>query len=92
MEVAYEWLPEFCTHCQTIGHDVSACRWLYPRAENNAHKEIIVQGKKPVPTNKRNWLSIKDNMSGIGSSLAFAEPQKVVETVVPVMEAIDHDR
>lgn len=26
VEVAYGWLPEFCTHCQTIGHDFSSCR------------------------------------------------------------------
>lgn len=28
LEVAYEWLPDYCTHCQNVGHDVSACRRL----------------------------------------------------------------
>jgi hypothetical protein len=32
--VAYEWLPDFYTHCHNIGHDVSMCRWLYPRKDN----------------------------------------------------------
>jgi len=31
IEVVYEWLPDFCTHSQNIGHDVFACRWLFPR-------------------------------------------------------------
>jgi len=26
VEVAYERIPYFCTHCQNVGHDVSACR------------------------------------------------------------------
>jgi hypothetical protein len=46
MEVAYEWLPDFCTHCQNIGHDVTACRRFYPRKETIAPKEKIAQGKK----------------------------------------------
>lgn len=41
VEVAYEWLPAFCSHCQNIGHDVSACRWLYPRQENITHKQAV---------------------------------------------------
>jgi len=84
--VAYEWLPKFCTHCQTIGHDVSSCRWLYPRKDSIVHKEKIVQGKKPVPTTKQNWVPIKDNPSGIGSSLAFAAPQKNVDLVTAETE------
>jgi hypothetical protein len=38
VEVAYEWLPEFCTHCHTLGHDVSSCRWLYPQKDKTVHK------------------------------------------------------
>jgi len=41
----YEWLPDFCTHCQNIGHDVTACRRLHPPKETNAPKEQIAQGK-----------------------------------------------
>jgi hypothetical protein len=71
LEVAYEWLPDFCTHCQAIGHDVTDCQRLYPRKETNATKEKIAQGKKLVPVTKANWVPIQDNPSGIGSSAAF---------------------
>jgi len=30
IEVTYEWIPEFCSHCQVIGHHVSTCRWVHP--------------------------------------------------------------
>jgi hypothetical protein len=76
VEVAYEWMPDYCTHCHNIGHDVSACRWLYPRKDSSASKEAIVQGKKLVPSRQQNWVPSKENPSGIGSSIAFAAPQK----------------
>jgi len=90
--VAYEWLSDFCTHCQTIEYDVSACRWFYPRKETNTHKDKIVQGKKPVPTMKQNWVPIKDNPSGIGSSTAFARPQQDVVPVPTVMDPTIHNQ
>jgi hypothetical protein len=48
VEVVYERMPDFCTHCQNIGHHVSVCRWIHPRKEkeNNIEKEKIAQGKK----------------------------------------------
>jgi len=90
VEVSYEWLPDFCTHCQTIRHDVSACRWLYPRKETNAHKDTIVKGKKPVPAVKQNWVPFKDNPSGIGSTTAFARPQHDFVSVPTVVEPTVH--
>jgi len=43
VEVVYEPMPDFCTHCQNIGHHVSVCRWLYPRKEkeNNTDREKV---------------------------------------------------
>ena len=29
MEVVYEWIPNFCSHCQIIGHHVSNYRWVH---------------------------------------------------------------
>lgn len=52
VEVAYEWMPDFCSHCQNLGHYVSACRWLDPRKDSNANNEKIAQGKKHVPVKK----------------------------------------
>jgi len=50
VEVVYKRMPNFCTHCQTIGHDVTVCRWLFPQKNkvSNAAREIVAQGKKPV--------------------------------------------
>jgi len=87
VEVAYEWFPDYCTHCHTIGHDISSCRWLYPKKDNIVHKENIVQGKKPAPVPKQTWAPIKDNPSGIGSSIAFAAPQTNKEPVITEAEA-----
>ena len=101
VEVAYEWLPDFCSHCHNIGHDVTACRWLYPHQDNIAHKQAVAQGKKPEPTKKQTWTPVTENPSGIGSSLAFAHPQQatpksevpleptaqVPPTIDPILEA-----
>jgi len=48
---------------------------------------MIVQGKKQVPTKKVGWVPIKDNPSGIGSSLAFADPQQNIVPTPFAMEA-----
>ena len=81
VEVVYERMLDFCTHCQNIGHAVHACRWLYPQKEkdSSADKEEVVQGKKQVPTKR------------IGSSVAFQappatphqSPTTIVESQIP---------
>jgi len=102
VKVVYERMPDYCTHCQTIGHDVSACRWLFPRKDKvgNAAKEIVGQGKKPVQAKRSEWVPLKENPSGIGSSRAFQDPQivpspTVVEnlenTFVPQQQQTIHD-
>lgn len=70
VEVVYERMPDFCTHCQNIGHHVSVCRWIHPQKE----KEKVAQGKKQMPTQRTEWVPLKDNPSGIGSSAAFQQP------------------
>lgn len=70
-----------------LGHDVSSCTWLYPKKDNIVHKEKIVQGKKPAPLSKQTWAPIKDNPSGIGSSIAFAAPQTYKDPVITESEA-----
>jgi len=88
VEVVYERMPEFCTHCQNIGHVVHACRWLYPRKEKDSStdKAEVVQGKKQVPTKRIEWVPLKDNPAGIGSSVAFqatsATPHQGPTTIV----------
>jgi hypothetical protein len=31
LAVKYEWMPEFCSHCQIIGYDVTACCRIIPK-------------------------------------------------------------
>lgn len=33
LDVVYERLPMFCSHCLIIGHNVSKCQWLHPTTE-----------------------------------------------------------
>jgi len=89
VEVAYEWLSDFCTHCQNIGYDINACSQLYPQKETITPKEHIAQGKKHVPKKKVTWVPIKDNPSGIGSSLAYGTAQ---QHVTPPIEAEVHTK
>jgi hypothetical protein len=77
VDVVYERMPDYCTHCQTIGHDVTDCRWLYPWKEKESVKEKVAQGKKQVPQQRLEWIPHKDNPSGIGSSTAFQDPKHV---------------
>jgi len=88
VEVTYECMPYFCTHCLNIGHDVSACRWLYPRKDNdiNVVKEKVVQGKKQVPPKRLEWVPLKDNASGIGSSADFQDRKQVPIPIVVEMQ------
>jgi len=83
VEVVYERMLDFCTHCQNIGHAVNTCRWLYPRKEkdSNAEKEKVVQGKKQVPTKRIEWVPLKDNPTGIGSSAAFQAPPSIPHSI-----------
>ena len=83
VEVVYERMPDFCKHCQNIGHVVQDCRWLYPREEkdSNAEKEVVVQGKNQVPTKRLEWVPLKDNPAGIGSSVAFQAPASIPQQI-----------
>ena len=72
VEVVYEWIPEFCSHCQNLGHDVTSCRWLYPRKEIKVPQEAFVEGKSKVQSKKQDWVPLEENPSNIGSSKAFA--------------------
>ena len=50
-EVVYERILDFCSHCQILGHDVTNCRWLYPRKEDMS-KDRVAKGKMQIPTKK----------------------------------------
>jgi hypothetical protein len=51
VNVIYERLPEFCSHCKIIGHSIAACKWVHPVQETNVQdccKKIAVHGQKAV--------------------------------------------
>jgi len=86
VEVAYEWMSDFCSHCQNIRHDVTACRRLYPIKETISPKDQLAKGKKQVLTQKATWVPMKENPSGIGSSIAFGATDKIVLELITVEE------
>ena len=72
VDIEYEGLPDFCTHCHNIGHHINSCRRLHPRREET-HEQLLVVGKKSFdsgkqPINsqksKQTWEP-KDNPEGI---------------------------
>ena len=79
LAIEYEGLPDFCKHCKSIGHNVSKCRWLYPRKDESNNKVTgdkgkSDKGKEQIPITKPAWKPLKDNPLGTGSSKAFAAP------------------
>jgi hypothetical protein len=80
LTIEYERLPDFCKHCNSIGHDVSNCRWLYPRKDDTNKKSADGKGKEKVPVQKPTWMPLKDNPSGTGSSKAFEAPTTVASS------------
>ncbi|AES87637.2 DUF4283 domain protein [Medicago truncatula] len=59
VELQYERRPLFCHHYFSIGHDVSACRWLRlqpPKDKNDRGKQIVVAeaALPPKPTRQNN--------------------------------------
>lgn len=79
IEVVYEWLPDFCSHCKTIGHNVSICRCLHSQQSSKDDKKRIDKGNKGKKLEKPRWQTsqawqAKDNPVGIGSSKAFEMP------------------
>jgi hypothetical protein len=76
LKVVYEWLPNYSSHCQIIGHDVTACRWLHPKQV----VETIDHGKKHVVVRKRTTQKYveKHNPDGIGRILYIS-----IKTSIP---------
>jgi len=90
VKVVYERIPDFCSHCQALGHDVTNFRWLYPRKDVMS-KEKVAKGKTQLPVTKPQWVPTKDNPSGIGSSKAFAAPPGTTtpQESIPAIEVPD---
>ena len=82
IEITYERLPSFCTHCKNIGHHITSCRWLHPHPHPAKDTPMIDKQKKSIVSQKqqvKKWQPM-DNPLGIGSSKAFEAP--VVHNIV----------
>jgi hypothetical protein len=44
VEVVYKRLPDYCTHCQTIGHSVNGCNKLHPQFKSNPKSKLLKKG------------------------------------------------
>lgn len=82
LSIEYENLPEFCTHCKSIGHNVNSCRWLHPR-NGDKKTDTVDNGKKIMHSQRQQpgWKP-KDNPDGVGSSKAFEAPQPEKKTTI----------
>lgn len=87
LEVVYEWLPEFCSHCQMIGHDVMTCRWLIPKKVVVDKVDIGIKPNQVVHQPTQKYVE-KDNLDGIGSSKSFAVLKTAQE--IPVIINDEH--
>lgn len=41
--IYYEWLPDYCHNCATIGHDIGRCKWLHKN--QNVSNEVAKKQK-----------------------------------------------
>jgi len=72
IEVSYEWLPEFCYHCNNIGQNITSCCRLHPF--QNVEKVVVDKGKKLDTAQKPNskaWKA-KDNPLGSVQQMFFS--------------------
>jgi len=92
VKVEYEWLQEFCSHCQILGHSVVNCRWLHPEKDlnkDNGNANKVQDKWKKIITQQTPQTKVwqpRDNPQGIGSSLAFAKPAYEITAPVAVTD------
>jgi hypothetical protein len=54
VEIEYEGMQEFRTHCKSIGHNITSCRWLHPKKVDKQDRPILVEkGKNPIKSQKQ---------------------------------------
>jgi hypothetical protein len=69
IQVVYEWLSEFCSHCQIIWHNIHVCKWLQPDVATHL-KHNNKQHEKAFKVIKQEYVA-KTNVS------CAAEPKKI---------------
>ncbi|MCH84492.1 NBS resistance protein [Trifolium medium] len=80
VQVVYENLPDFCNHCQTIGHSVAACHQLHPKVVATA--DPVKKRIKAVYVEKGNTSKQTNSEVGVDDS----KRQRVDAFAVPVTQ------
>jgi hypothetical protein len=57
VDLDYENLPEFCTHCKMVGHNVDVCKKLYYQ-ENDS--KVDEPRKKSITRNEKRYVQTRD--------------------------------
>jgi hypothetical protein len=80
IQVVYERLPEFCSHCQIIGHNIHACKWLQP--DVTTHLEH--NNKQHEKTSK----AIKQEYVAKANASYVAEPKKIAPKTITTKHTV----
>lgn len=62
VDLDYENLPDFCTHCRNIGHHIDICKKWYPEGDQKVEKQPV-QKKNQVTDPKKVYVQTKDGRS-----------------------------
>jgi hypothetical protein len=59
VDIEYENVPDYCTHCRTIGHHIDFCKKSRPEGEPRLDNEIMML-RKQVRETKKSFVPVKD--------------------------------
>jgi hypothetical protein len=76
--VVYERLPEFCNHCNIIGHNFATCKWLHPTKPVDAREKR--KPAKDVVVSKSQTQYVAKAKPTLPGPSAEAKPVEEVET------------
>ncbi|MCI28485.1 hypothetical protein A2U01_0049686, partial [Trifolium medium] len=88
LPVVYERLPNYCTHCRIIGHDITVCKWIQQAKEEDQSKQIIKVKKEAVKVMRYVEKKPTDAQSGTAHPInrpKVEEPTTRVDQDIPVL-------
>ncbi|CAK8537766.1 unnamed protein product [Lathyrus sativus] len=82
VDLEYENLPEFCKHCNSIGHSLEKCKHRGDEGESGAQKQKVVDeadAGKPNNSKKHNFVQVPINNPTIIKSVDLSQIHTAVE-------------
>jgi hypothetical protein len=79
LEVVYERMPEFCSHCQVTGHDISVCKWMKPVQVAERTKKLR-QVKKEAAQTTMKYVEKKT----VAQPIVEVDAGMVADTAMPI--------